>query len=80
MWKVVVVDVFTVMGYDIYIEVQTKTTPQRPKQETPQQHQQANEDNDDDYDYNRVSGRASIGLAGGRSMRSPSPLVTVYEY
>lgn len=40
--------------------------------------QMANEDNDEDdlsSDYSSVSGTTSIGLAGGRSMRSRSPMV-----
>lgn len=55
-----------------------KTTPQRlvPNQ--------ASQNNDEDGDLELASGRVSIGLAGGRSMRPRSPLVktnlAVYNY
>ncbi|KAL9447535.1 hypothetical protein AB3S75_015078 [Citrus x aurantiifolia] len=48
------------------------TPPQKLKQETV--NRPASEDNDEDCDYGSVTGRASIGLAGGRSVRTPSPL------
>ncbi|KAH9688490.1 Fas-binding factor-like protein [Citrus sinensis] len=50
------------------------TPPQKLKQETV--NRPASEDNDEDCDYGSVTGRASIGLAGGRSVRTPSPLET----
>ncbi|KAH9688488.1 Fas-binding factor-like protein [Citrus sinensis] len=57
------------------IKVQAKSTPpQKLKQETV--NRPASEDNDEDCDYGSVTGRASIGLAGGRSVRTPSPLET----
>lgn len=37
------------------------------------------EENDENYDYGLVSGKASIGLAGGRGIRSPTPNVSVYD-
>lgn len=59
--------------------MQAKSTPpQKLKQETV--NRPASEDNDEDCDYGSVTGRASIGLAGGRSVRTPSPLVTICEY
>ncbi|KAH9754494.1 Fas-binding factor-like protein [Citrus sinensis] len=56
------------------------TPPQKLKQETV--NRPASEDNDEDCDYGSVTGRASIGLAGGRSVRTPSPLnnVTPQKY
>lgn len=33
------------------------------------------DDNDEDYDFGLVSGKASIGLAGGRAMQSRTPAV-----
>ncbi|XP_010546642.1 PREDICTED: coiled-coil domain-containing protein SCD2-like isoform X2 [Tarenaya hassleriana] len=52
----------------------TKITPMRNRQMITEQ--PADEDNDDDNykSYNYTSGRPSIGLAGGRSMRSHTPL------
>ncbi|XP_031257956.1 coiled-coil domain-containing protein SCD2-like [Pistacia vera] len=43
----------------------TQTTPQRHRQES------TNEDNNENYDYSRVSGGASSGLAARRSMWAP---------
>ncbi|KAJ4719566.1 coiled-coil domain-containing protein SCD2-like [Melia azedarach] len=55
-----------------------KSTAQRQKQETASE-LITDQDNDDNYDYDLVSGKASIGLAGGRAMRSHSPNVSVSE-
>lgn len=42
--------------------------------------QQADADNFESYDYSKASITGSIGYAGGRSVRSPSPAVIVYDY
>lgn len=53
--------------------MQTKTTPQRHRQES------INEDNNENYDYSRVSGAASSGLAARRSMWAPPVMVSVTD-
>lgn len=58
-------------------ELQAKVGPQRQRQETVGQ--AANDDNEEDNDFGLVSGKASIGLAGGRAIRSPHLMVSVYE-
>lgn len=56
--------------------MQNKTIPQRRQQVTSQK--RADDDSEDDdlsYDFNTVTSTPSIGLAGGRAMRSHSPMV-----
>lgn len=59
---------------DLCNEMQTKPTPQKQKEET--LNKLPSQTDEDDLDESLVSGPVRLGIAGGRSTQSPSPMVT----